>query len=114
MEKELKFELKTKRAKYGNVKVVVDNIKFDSKKEAAYYGKLKLLQKSGDVISFELQPRYDIVVNGKKCGYYKADFKVLWKTSGEKVVDVKGVRTAVFILKKKLVEALYGIVIIEV
>lgn len=113
---ELKFEI-PKRMKYRNVKVEVDNIKFDSKKEAAYYSKLKLLQKAGDVISFTLQPKYMLTINGVKCGFYKADFKVEWKSGIVRVVDVKSSMTKtlpVYNLKKKLVFALYGIQILEV
>lgn len=114
IEKELKFEIKPRKSKYRNVKVEKDGIKFDSIKEANYYSKLILLQKAGEVVSFDLQPKYDIIVNGIKCGFYKADFRVYWKSGDVRIIDVKGMRLPVYILKKKLVEALYGIKIIEV
>lgn len=104
----------TKKSKYGNTKVEVDNIKFDSRKEANYYGKLKILQKAGEVTSFELQPKYDLIINGVKCGFYKADFRVTWKSGDVRIVDVKGLKLPIYNLKKKLVEALYAIKIIEV
>lgn len=110
---ELKFEI-PKRMKYRNVKTVIDELTFDSKKEAAYYSKLKLLQKSGEVLSFELQPKYLLTINGVKCGFYKADFKVEWKSVITRIVDVKGIKTPVYQLKKKLVKALYDIDILEV
>ena len=113
MEKELKFEI-TNRSKYRNVKSVIDGITFDSKKEAAYYCKLKLLKLSGEVTEFELQPKFYLIVNNVKCGFYKADFKVIWKSGLTRIVDVKGMKTSVYQLKKKLVKAIYGIEILEV
>lgn len=113
MEKELNFQV-TKRSKYRNVKVEIDGIKFDSKKEAAYYGKLKMLKKSGEVIDFQLQPRFDLIVNGINCGFYKADFKVLWKSGKIQITDCKGMKTTVYALKKRLVKAIHGIIIHEV
>jgi len=110
---ELKFEI-PKRMKYRNIKTVIDGITFDSKKEAAYYGTLVLLKKSGEVIDFELQPKYYLAINGVKCGFYKADFKVTWKSGVVRVVDVKGMKTPIYNLKKKLVKAIHGIDIIEV
>lgn len=110
---ELKFDI-PKRMKYRNVKVELDGYRFDSKKEAAYYSKLKILKASGVVIDFKMQVRYDFVVNGVKIGFYKSDFDVMWKDSGLKVTDCKGFKTPVYQLKKRLMEACFGIVIKEI
>ncbi len=92
-----------------------DNIQFDSRKEAARYRELTLSERAGEISHIELQPRYNIVVNGRKICFYKADFRYRLVATGESVVeDVKGVRTAEYKLKKKLVEALYEIEIIEI
>jgi hypothetical protein len=100
------------RNKYRAVKTVVDGIKFDSKKEAARYQQLKLLERAGEIMELTLQPRFDLIVNGVKCGFYKADFQYL--EVGKYVVeDVKGMKTPVYNLKKKLVKAIYGIDIFE-
>ena len=100
------------RNKYRAIKTTVDGIKFDSKKEAARYKVLKLLEKAGKITELELQPRYDLIVNLTKCGFYKADFRYF--ESGKEVVeDVKGMKTPVYNLKKKLIKAIYGIVIFE-
>lgn len=111
--KELKFQI-TPRMKYRNVKTVIDGITFDSKKEAAYYRKRQALLKSGDIVKLEMQVRYDFVINGVKLGFYKADFRETWSSGTVVVVDVKGFKTPVFNLKKKLMLALHGIVIKEV
>jgi len=101
------------RNKYGNKKTVVDNIVFDSMKEAARYGELKLLEKAGKIDLLELQPKFRLEVNGEKICTYIADFQ--YDDDGHTVVeDVKGVKTAIYRLKKKLVKAIFGIDIQEI
>lgn len=100
----------TKKSKYGNKKTVVDDITFDSKKEADYYCELKLLKRTGRVIMFLMQVPFYLpggVV-------YKADFMVFYDDGLVDVVDTKGVRTPVYIMKKKQVEALYPVTIREI
>lgn len=96
------------KAKYGNKKVVNDGITFDSKMEAKYYGHLKLLQAQGIVTSFELQPKFVLLPkfekNGKKYREigYTADFMVHYADGHSEVVDIKGMVTQQFELRKKL------------
>ena len=60
-----------------------------------------------------LQPKYPIEVCGKKICTYIADF--MYNEDGKQVVeDVKGVKTSVYRIKKKLTEAIYNITIKEV
>lgn len=105
-----------KRSKYGNVKTVVDGITFDSKKEAQYYSDLKWREKARQVEDIQLQPVFPVTINGVKVFTYKADFSFTQLTTPprEIVVDVKGMRTPIYRLKKKCVEAQYGIKIVEV
>ncbi len=104
-----------KPPKYHNRKTFYQGIWFHSQKEENRYRELQLLEQAGEISQIELQPRYDIVVEGCKICFYKADFRYEVIATGECVVeDVKGVRTAVYQLKKKLVKALYGIEIIEI
>ena len=100
------------RNKYRAIKTIVDDITFDSKKEARRYVQLKLLVKAGVVTKLELQPRYDLIINTVKCGFYKADFRY-FENGKEVVEDVKGMKTPVYNLKKKLIKAIYGIEIFE-
>ncbi len=102
-----------RRSKYRAVPETVGGIRFASKKEARRASELKLLERAGQIRNLELQPRYDIIVNGINCGFYKADFRYF---EGNKAVveDAKGFKTQVYSLKKRLVEALYGITITEV
>lgn len=100
------------RNKYRAIKTVVDGIKFDSKAEARRYSVLKILEKAGEISSLELQPKYDLVINGTKVGFYKADFRYV--RDGELIVeDVKGMKTPIYNLKKKMIKAIYGIDILE-
>lgn len=101
-----------KDAKYKAVPTHVDGIRFASKAEAQRYSELKLLQKAGLIAGLTLQPRYDLIVNGVKVCTYVADFRYV--NPGVIVEDVKGIRTPVYQLKKKLMKALYGIEIREV
>lgn len=98
--------------KYGAVKATVDNIKFDSKKEADRYLELKLLQRCKKISELKLQTRFDFIIDGLLVCYYKADFEYI--ENGKRVIeDSKGVRTAVYIIKKKLMKAVHNIDIFE-
>lgn len=66
------------------------------------------------VVEWVPQVPFQVVLNGIKICKYIADFKVTYADGRVEIVDVKGVRTDVYRLKKKLVEAQYGIKIIEV
>ena len=124
--------------KYKAVKTTIDGITFDSKREAKRYTELKLLENTGMITHLELQPKYDIIINGVKICSYRADFsyytvreenreqytnsKGEWivptKTGdreGQIIEDVKGFKTPIYRLKKKLVEACFpGTLIKEV
>lgn len=96
------------RSKYGAKKVKVGDKRFDSIAEGSYYQYLCLLQKSGQItdiqlqVPFELQPKY--VRKGKtvQAIKYFADFVVTYADGHTEVVDVKGMRTDVYKLKKKM------------
>lgn len=110
---ELKFEVGP-QMKYRNKPCEVDGIRFDSQKEAKQYGKYKLLVKSGKLTSFTMKNKYYLEINGVKLGYYEDDFCLTWPSGNIQVVDCKGIRTPIFILKKKLMLAIHGIVIKEI
>lgn len=100
--------------KYGAKGTTVDGINFPSKKEADYYCELKLRKMAGDIKDFSLQPEFTLQEaftdsNGVKhrAIKYRADFLITYSDGTEEVVDVKGVRTAVYALKKKLFLARY-------
>lgn len=96
--------------KYGARKTEANGILFDSKKEAARYQELRLLEKAGEIhnlrlqVPFELQPKFR--KNGKtwRAVTYIADFVYLTKEGEEVIEDVKGMRTDVYRLKRKMFE----------
>lgn len=99
--------------KYNSRKTEVDGITFDSKKEADRYCELKLLQKAGVVKKLALQPRFTLQEafhcdgNWYRKVEYVADF--MYEEDGEVIVeDVKGLKTDVYKLKKKLFLKQYG------
>ena len=105
--------------KFHAKKTIYNGQLFDSKKEANYCRQLDLLKNAtgnDKVLRYERQVRFDIICNNKKIGFYKLDFKVFYKNRVE-YIDVKGLKKGsayqLFRLKKKLVEALYNIEILE-
>ena len=100
-------------SKYRAIRTEVDGIMFASKKEAMRYKELKFLLQEERISDLVLQPKYPIEVCGKKICTYIADF--MYNEDGKQVVeDVKGVKTSVYRIKKKLTEAIYNITIKEV
>lgn len=98
--------------KYRNQPTMFYGIKFDSKREGERYLTLRGLQEEGKISDLRLQVKMPIEINGVKVCDYIPDFMYL--LNGEQVVeDAKGVKTAVYQLKKKLVRACYGITIKE-
>lgn len=106
---------KTKRAnKYNAKKVTIDGITFDSIDESKYYKYLKKLKAEGRINDFTLQPKYELQPKftnrrGKNILpiHYKADFLVTFPDGTQQVIDVKGMETADFKLKKKMFEYKY-------
>lgn len=98
--------------KYNAVRTELDGIKFASKKEARYYQQLKILKRNGDVVFFLRQVPFHL--SGGSGVKYVCDFQVFWSDGTVTFIDVKGFRTAQYIMKKKMVEAEYPIKITEI
>lgn len=99
--------------KFHAKKTEVDGIRFDSKKESQQYLKLKRLEEAGLIKNLQRQTSIDYFVKGKKIFTYKPDFEYD-DDKGHHYVDVKSSFTEkdrVFRLKKKIIEAEYGITI---
>ncbi|HJY22034.1 MAG TPA: DUF1064 domain-containing protein, partial [Hanamia sp.] len=77
------------------------------KLEWAYYKKLQLLVKAGHVLFFLRQVPLHLPGGSK----YVCDFVEFLADGNVRFVDVKGVETSEFIVKKKIVEAIYPITI---
>ena len=119
--------------KYRNKKIEYDGHIFDSRKEYERYLILKSWEKNGDITDLECQKKFVLIpaqraadtvnsrgrrVQGKvierECAYY-ADFVYYDVKTGRFVVeDVKGMRTEVYKLKKKMLLYFHGLRIKEV
>jgi hypothetical protein len=98
--------------KYNARKTIVDGIKFDSRKESLRYCELKILLDAGIISKLELQPEFILqdtfTKNGKKYRAikYRADFQ--YAEDGKTIIeDVKGMKTPVYKIKKKMFEYAY-------
>lgn len=101
---------KEKRSKYGNKKTTIDDEKFDSQKEARRWGELKLKHRAGLISKPIRQYAFDLPGGIE----YRADF-VYFDYQARKFIveDTKGVRTDVYIIKKKLLLEACGLEILE-
>lgn len=98
------------RHKFNAKKTELDGIRFDSKKEARYYQELKLRQKAGEVLFFLRQVPFHLPGGVK----YKLDFMEFLADGTVVLTDVKGYATKDYKMKKKMVESIYPVEILEV
>lgn len=120
----------TKRHKYGaapKAERTFDGIVFDSKKEMEVYVGLKALERAGKISDLKRQPYFawrnkhvarliedgpDVEIVGR-AERYTADFSYV-EYGVTVILDVKGYRTREYLKKKKIVEKLFGVKILEV
>jgi hypothetical protein len=90
--------------------------RFDSKAEGARYVHLRLLERGGFIDGLECQPKFEIhAFGGKLVSVYRGDFSYWDRATGTRTIeDVKGHPTPLYKLKRKLVEAEYGVTILEI
>lgn len=102
--------------KYNNTKIRVDGRLFDSKAEAARWQELQLLERAGEIKELERQVEYELIPKqkGERAVKYIADFRYIDHDGKTVVEDTKGVKTPVYILKRKLMLRVHGIRIREV
>lgn len=98
-----------KENKYNARKTMVCGHTFDSKREAEIYLDLLSRKQHGEIIRIGLQPSYTLLDGfrdntGKKqrAITYTADFFVAYADGRNEVIEVKGVRTRDYLLRKKL------------
>jgi hypothetical protein len=98
------------RHKFNAKPTTYDGIKFASKKEQKRYLELRVLESAGDILFFLRQTPMHLTGGVK----YVCDFLIFWADDTVTFEDVKGMRTPMYKLKKKQVEALYPIIITEI
>jgi hypothetical protein len=95
-----------------------DGVTFDSRKQMLRYTQLKILLRARQISNLELEPRWNIEINGQKVCTYTADFSYFCHERNRAVIeDVKSTGTAkdpYFRLRKRLAEASFGIRIEEI
>jgi hypothetical protein len=109
-------------SKYNTKKVEIDGIKFDSKAEGDYYLHLKQQVSERQILGFERQKRMLLQegfsvegVKGKiRPIFYVIDFIITENDGTLTYVDVKGMETDVFKLKKKLFMKRYNTALLKV
>lgn len=104
--------LRTQRKKpnkYNARKTTVCGRTFDSKREAEWYMMLREKQRLGKIKHIECQPTYTLLEgfrdnqgNKQRAITYTADFFVTYADGRSEVIEVKGVRTRDYLLRKKL------------
>lgn len=95
--------------KYNARKTMVCGHTFDSKREAEIYLDLLSRKQHGEIIRIGLQPSYTLLAgfkdnqgNKQRPITYTADFFVSYADGRSEVIEVKGVRTRDYLLRKKL------------
>ena len=102
------------KPKYGNRKKTVGGRVFESASEAVRYQELLLLQHNGEIADLKCQVKIRCDANGVHICNYFADFFYYDRAKKALIYeDRKGARTAVYMLKKRIVRALTGIEIFE-
>lgn len=109
--------MKSKPAKYKNVRFTAGGVAWDSKKEYARWLVLWRLQEQGLITGLRRQHRFAIRINGELVCTFVADMTYHKLPSREFVVeDVKSEFTRkmpVYRLKAKLMKAVWGVTIRE-
>ena len=114
-----------RKNKYGNIKIELDGHIFASKKEAVHWTELILREKAHEIRKLALQPRFllqegfvDVTGVKHRPIFYLADFCYEEKQPDGKwkmiVEDVKGKKTEVYKIKKKLFLKKYKLCLVEV
>lgn len=95
--------------KYHARKTTVCGYTFDSKREADYYLELLARKQAGEIVRIGFQPSYTLLAGFKdnmgknqKPITYTADFFVTYADGRHEVIEVKGMRTRDYLLRKKL------------
>ena len=98
-----------KANKYGAQKTTVRGRTFDSRREAEVYLELLAQKQAGEIVRIGFQPSYTLLAGfkdntGKKQKpiTYTADFFVTFADGHSEVIEVKGVKTRDYQLRKKL------------
>lgn len=104
---------KPKQHKYSAVRTEYNGVTYDSKKEAKRAQELDFLLRAGEIQGpIRRQVAFPVEIHGIHVFKWMADF-VYFEKGQEVIEDVKGMATDVYKIKKKCIEAYYGVKIKE-
>jgi hypothetical protein len=90
-------------SKFNSKQTIIDGYKFPSTLEADFYNKLQLLKRAGEVKYF-LQQVPIRLGSGIK---YFVDFLIFYENGQHEYVEIKGMETSVYKMKKKMLDQMY-------
>lgn len=104
------------RNKYRAVRTIVDGVAFHSKRESEAWQYLKIRERAGEIKDLKRQVPFELYGSTKDGSItqlicrYVADFQYFDVKKNQTVIaDSKGVKTALFILRSKMMKASHGI-----
>lgn len=98
---------KFRYAKYGNRASDYNGVIYDSAFEAEYAQELDLRLKAKDIKAWRRQVKISIDINEYHICNYFCDFEVEHNDGSLELVEVKGLETDVYRIKRKLLEAVW-------
>lgn len=98
--------------KFGNEKTAG----YDSKREARRAEALRLLEAAGEISDLQDKPKFELIPKqgAERAVHYIGDFAYRDREGRVHIEDVKGYRTDVYVLKRKLMLFIHGITVEEV
>lgn len=117
-----RFAPAAKQSKYRNQRVEVDGLMFDSKREGAAWLRLRAREQAGEIANLKRQVEFPLLCPcsstpgmNVEVSRYVADFTYDDVQTGvTHVLDAKGVKTQVYLLKRKWLALQTGIQIEEI
>lgn len=102
-----KFKRKNQPNKLHARKQEFNGILYDSGLEARVAADLEYQRSAGEILEIKRQFPVDFAINGLHITRHYVDFRVLWRDGTVELIEAKGMRTPIWVLKRRLLEALY-------
>lgn len=93
--------------KYGNVRQTYNGYNYHSKLEARYAYELDIRKAAGEIKDWRRQVKISLDVNGQHITNYYVDFEILHNDDSLELVEVKGMETDLWRIKRRLLEAVW-------
>jgi uncharacterized protein DUF1064 len=104
------------KSKYKNVRTKIGDVVFDSQREARYFLVLKAREADGEITNLCCQEEFPLycpvfgeAVSSRQVAIYRSDFTFHDRDGVRHIVDAKGKKTQMFILKAKWLHLQMGI-----